>query len=36
MRGGGALKVFLIAFFLWRMFRAEHKRAQARLKEGFA
>lgn len=36
MRGGGVLTVFLIAFFIWRMFRSERKRAQARLKEGFA
>jgi protein SCO1/2 len=36
MRGGGILTVILIAFFIWRMFRSERKRASARLKEGFA
>jgi len=36
MRAGGVLSIFLIAFFIWRMFRAERKRASARLKEGFA
>ncbi|HWZ32762.1 MAG TPA: SCO family protein [Bryobacteraceae bacterium] len=45
MRIGGALTVFIIAFFLWRMFRAEKARAHRletdrlkaqRLKEGLA
>jgi protein SCO1 len=35
MRIGGALTVFIIAFFLWRMFKGERERA-ARLKEGIA
>ncbi|HEV8491731.1 MAG TPA: hypothetical protein VGR76_05645 [Candidatus Angelobacter sp.] len=36
MRGGGILTIGLIAFFIWRMYRSERKRASARLKEGFA
>jgi len=35
MRIGGALTVLILAFFLWRMFQGERKRA-ARLKEGIA
>jgi protein SCO1/2 len=36
MRAGGALTILAFAFFGWRMFRSERKRAKARFKEGFA
>ncbi len=36
MRGGGALTVGILFFFLWRLFRAERGRAKARATERFA
>jgi protein SCO1/2 len=36
MRGGGALSVGLLFFFLWRLFRAERARAKATPTERFA
>jgi protein SCO1/2 len=37
MRIGGALTVFIIAFFIWRLFRADRRRTAAwKAKEGMA